>query len=135
MAIDNRKIRNLEQIIQYRFSQPDLAWEALRAANPYDPAPATENMPSAADGNSGLAIVGQAVMNHELAVEWYHDVKLPGHGSVSRGVYYSSSSLFFFFPQLLSLKYSLDQSLTLILTCLWGIQKNSGKNTTMSART
>lgn len=77
MALTQREatIEAVESIIQYKFTNSSLLWEALHTNSQH---PTIGGQPIPPDGNKRLAIVGDAVMQLVLAADWYR-------GSTNRG--------------------------------------------------
>lgn len=70
MALSEKGIRihAVETLVWYRFHNSALLWEALQGPTVITD-PAGDRVPS--DGNKGLAIVGDAVIELVLAENWY----------------------------------------------------------------
>ena len=64
-------IRAVESLIQYKFHNTDLLWEALHSRQIRIDSCGAAVPP---DGNKRLAIIGDAVMQLALAEDWYKGV-------------------------------------------------------------
>ena len=65
----------VEEIIQYRFHDENILWEALQAAGT---SVVTAGGPVHPDGNKRPAIVGDVVLKLSLVEDWYHTGTVKG---------------------------------------------------------
>lgn len=90
MALSEKGIRihAVETLVQYRFHNPDLLWEALHGSSVLID---TAGKPVPRDGNKRLAIVGDAAIRLALAEDWYPSKTNKSKILLEMKVTYSSS--------------------------------------------
>ena len=68
-------IRGVENIIDYRFTDPLILWEALQAAGSGISSAGSRRFP---DGNKRLAVVGDTILELVLVEAWYNSTHVRG---------------------------------------------------------